>query len=196
MKLNIEVELEWIEEDGSLDDQVKDELIRGVKQSIGKSCLEKVEKQASTAVDKAIADAVLNAEKLINDRVIKFVEDFLSKSVEVTDKWGDVVRSGTIEELVKERFDKALNTKVDSDGRPSSNGYGVSTTLHEFLIGKSVKDVVTKELSGYKSNIDKKIKEEINQGIKNNVSDLFAEMVVGVAKDRHRNQTALESSGK
>ena len=34
MKLNIEVDIDWLEDDGSIDDMVQHEIILGVKQAI------------------------------------------------------------------------------------------------------------------------------------------------------------------
>ena len=56
-----------------------------------------------------------------------------------------------------------------------------------------VREVVDSELRQYKTDIDKKIKEEINNGIKRNVSDLFAQMVINTAQQRHAEQMAIES---
>ena len=61
----------------------------------------------------------------------------------------------------------------------------------EFITGKNVKEVVATELKGFKKDIDQKIKAAINEGIKNNVSDAFAEMIVGVAKSRHKDSQAI-----
>ena len=91
MKLNITVDIDWIEEDGSIDEEVKHQIIQGVKNSIGKTCLDKVEKQASKAIDEAINKSVASAGELINGKAIAFANEWLGKKVEVTDQWGEVV---------------------------------------------------------------------------------------------------------
>jgi hypothetical protein len=76
---------------------------------------------------------------------------------------------------------------VDEKGRFSDYG---STRLIDWLTHKQVETVVEKKLSGLSSEIDKSITEAVNNGIKKNVSDKFAEMVIRTARE---NNLALEN---
>lgn len=42
MKINITVDVEWIGEDGNIDDEVKSEIINGVKSAISKQCMDRL----------------------------------------------------------------------------------------------------------------------------------------------------------
>lgn len=193
MKINIGVELEWLDEEGNLDELMKDELISGVKNAISRQCLEKVQADASKAIDGAIKTAVENAQGLIAEKVSGFVEEWLKTEVVITDKYGDQTQKGSIRDLVKKEFDGLMNSFVNSEGKivARSGSYGAKHSVIRFLTGETVRDVVDSELRQYKSDIDKKIKEEINSGIKRNVSDLFAQMVVNTAQQRHAEQKAI-----
>ena len=194
MKINIALEVDWLEEGGTIDEQMQSSIINGVKNSIGRQCLERVEKKASEAIDKAISDAVAAATESVGNKVSEFVESWMKTEVVLTDKYGDVTSKGSIRDLVKKQFDGLMNDFVNSEGKSvGKNGYGARMSVVNFLTGQAVTEVVAAELVGYKKDIDNKIKTEINNGIKNNVSDLFAQMVVNTAQQRHAEQRAIEA---
>lgn len=188
MKLDICVELDWIEEDGSIDDQIKSELIHGVKRAISQSCMKDMEKQSKAAFSQAVAEASAK----IGEKAFKFADDWLENEVEITDKWGDSKGKTTIKDLIKRNFDNLLERKVDSNGK-FSDGYGSSCKLIEYLTNQRVQEEVSKRMAQFGKDIDKKIQAAINQSIKDNVSDRFAQMVVGAAKQDYQELKALKS---
>ncbi|ENI0494913.1 hypothetical protein ABW745_004425 [Yersinia enterocolitica] len=190
MKLNISVELEWLGEDGDLDAEVKQEIINGVKNAISRDCLAKVEKEASAQINQAINESISVAKKAIEQKAIKFADEWLEKEVTVTDKWGDVQDCLTITDLIKHTFDGLMEKKVNNEGS-FDVGYGNGTRLITWLTDKRVQDVVQEKLKGINKDIDRQITEAVNAGIRKNVSDKFAEMVIQTAK--HNNQMALEN---
>lgn len=186
MKLNIQVELDWMDEEGSLDDEVQNQIISGVKQAISKDCMKLVEQKTQKAID----DGMTSAVSLMKDKVSVFFEDWLNNEATITDRFGDTVEKGSIKDIIKREFNNCMNEKVGSDGKAS--GYGAKYSRLEFVTGKKVKEVVDSYLSSYGKDIDKTIKATIEQGIKSRVSDKFAEMVIGYAKQDNLNAKALE----
>lgn len=187
MKINVSVDLDWIEEDGSLDDEVKHELISGIKSAISHDCLAKVEKEASTQINKAIQAAIDGAKAKIEEKAVAFADDWLENEVEITDKWGDPTERTTVKDLIKKTFDGLMTKAVDAQGK-FTDGYHSKSTLLQWLTGKRVQDVVEEKMVGLGKDIDNQITEAVNAGIRKNVSDKFAEMVVATAK--HQNSTA------
>ncbi|HEN3294882.1 TPA: hypothetical protein U5D59_004389 [Yersinia enterocolitica] len=188
MKLNISVELEWLGEDGDLDAEVKQEIISGVKNAISRDCLAKVEKEASAQINQAINESISVAKKAIEQKAIKFADDWLEKEVTVTDKWGDVQDCLTITDLIKRSFDKTLEKKVDSSGK-FSNDYN-SMPLVKYLMGQRMEELVQAKIKPLQKDIDNAIANAVNAGIRKNVSDKFAEMIIQTAKQN--NQPAIE----
>lgn len=193
MKLNIQVEIDWLEEDGSIDDVVKEEIISGVKRSISQQCLAKVEKQASVEIDKAIRESIVSAQQAINQKALEFAQNWLEKEVTITDKWGDKQDCLTITDLIKRTFNNLLERKVNDNGQFANDSYG-SMRLIDFLTGKRVQDVVAQHLKGINSDIEKAIKAEVENGIRKGVAAKFAEMVIQTAKADSQ-QLKLESQG-
>ncbi|CNI33794.1 TPA: hypothetical protein SAZ36_000812 [Yersinia enterocolitica] len=188
MKLNISVELEWLGEDGDLDAEVKQEIISGVKNAISRDCLAKVEKEASAQINQAINESISVAKKAIEQKAINFADEWLEKEVTVTDKWGDVQDCLTITDLIKRSFDKTLEKKVDSRGNFSSDYDAMP--LVKYLMGKRMEELVQAKIKPIQKDIDDAIANAVNAGIRKNVSDKFAEMIIQTAKQN--NQPALE----
>lgn len=185
MKLNIQVELEWLDEEGNIDEEVQHQIISGVKQAISKDCLNLVEKKTQKAIDDGMSSAI----NLMKNKVSEFFENWLNNEAVITDKYGDEVEAGSLRDIIKREFNNTMNEKVDKNGSPSS--YGSKYTRLEFVTGEKVKEVVNGYLSSYGKDIDSTIKKNIEQGIKSRVSDKFAEMVIGYAKQDHFNAKAI-----
>lgn len=182
MKLNITVELDWLDENGDIDAEVKHEIINGVKKSISRDCLAKVEKEASKQIDEAIAESIASARQAINQKAVQFANDWLMKEVTVTDKWGDVKEQISITDMVKRSFDQTLEKKVDSKGNFTTDSYG-GTPLIKYLTGNLIQELVQEKIKPLQKEIDTAIVNAVNAGIRKNVSDKFAEMVVIAARD-------------
>lgn len=180
MKLNITVDLEWLGEDGDMDAEVKHEIISGVKNAISRDCLAKVEKEASVQINQAINESIMTAKKAIEQKAIQFADDWLMKEVTVTDKWGDVQDCLTVTDLIKRSFDKTLEKKVDSSGN-FSNDYN-AMPLVKYLMGKRMEELVQAKIKPLQKDIDNAIANAVNAGIRKNVSDKFAEMIIQTAK--------------
>ena len=70
-KFNIEVELDWMEEDSySIDEELKERIIEGVEDAL----LQKATHEALKMVDAKIAEKVKESEETINKAINKFIE--------------------------------------------------------------------------------------------------------------------------
>ena len=75
-KFNIEVELDWMEEDSySIDEELKERIIEGVEDAL----LKKATHEALKMVDAKIAEKVKEAEGTINKAINKFIKMYVPK---------------------------------------------------------------------------------------------------------------------
>ena len=150
MKFNVDVEIDWLEEGGTIDEEVKKQIINGISSRINKQSQEDmtkaVEKEISTKVS-ALLDAKMN----------EILEDFLKRGVKITDQWGAVKKEIVIEDLVKEKFDKFMTAKVDSDGRESD--YGSSMPRIDWILNKRVVAHCQAEAKKIVADVEAKVKE-------------------------------------
>lgn len=198
MKLNITIDVQDIFKDAQLDaaenpedsgydlrDCIKQEIIHGVKNSISSDCMKLVKQQSSKAIEQAIADSVEEAKKTIQGRALEFVNEWLEKKTVISDKWGDPVNELTISELIKQQFDNLLERKVNERGE-FSDSYGGKMKLINYLTGAKVQAEVSSRLKDFSRDVDQAIKAHIEAGIKEQVSNKFAEMVIQTAKSQNK----------
>lgn len=184
--MKISIEVDWIEEGGDLNEIVKGEIIHGVKKAIAKDCLATMKDQSKQAFD----EAVTSASAKISEKALEFADNWLENEVEITDKWGDKDKPISIKDLIKRNFDNLLERKVDSQGR-FTDSYNSKFRLIEYLTNKRLEEEVETRMQGFKKDIDSRIKEAIEKSIKDNVSDRFAQMVIGAAKQDYLESKAL-----
>ena len=69
-KFNIEVELDWMDEEAySIDDELRERIVKGVEDAL----LKRATDEAVKAVDGKIAEKVLEVEETIQETVDKFI---------------------------------------------------------------------------------------------------------------------------
>lgn len=113
-KFNIEVELDWMEEDSySIDEELKERIIEGVEDTL----LHKASNEAVRIVDKKIAEKVSEAEETINKAVNQFIENVCSEKInkiqipEKKSDWSDEVTYYSMSEYVGKKFEEFLTER-------------------------------------------------------------------------------------
>lgn len=78
-KFNIEVELDWMDEEAySIDDELRERIVEGVENAL----LEKATNEAVKAVDNKIAEKILEAEETIQATVDQFIANVCEERLE------------------------------------------------------------------------------------------------------------------
>ena len=154
-KFNIEVELDWVDEEAgyTIDEEIKEQVVRGVKDAL----LKKATDEAVQRVDKAIADKILEAEGTIQNTVDKFVKTVSEEKIAnimipvKEDSWSSKVTYIPLSEYVGKRFEVFLTeNRYDRDGRITS--YSSDRKL-------SAADLITRQY------LEKELKEEYEKFI-------------------------------
>ena len=134
MKINVEFNLDWINEDDSIDEAVQRNIIKGIVGGIDDRIKALVQKEADNRLVEKL-DVVIN----------NLFSDFMTRNVVITDKWGDEVsRYESVNELLKEKFDNFLVEPVDSKGKALGKnkcGYNEKPRI-EYLVAKNIDDKV------------------------------------------------------
>ena len=123
-KFNIEVELDWMEEDSySIDEELKERIIEGVEDAL----LQKATHEALKMVDAKIAEKVKESEETINKAINKFIENVCSEKInniqipEKSSDWSDKITYYSLSEYVGMQFESFITQKrYDKDRRQSS----------------------------------------------------------------------------
>lgn len=163
MKINCGLNLDWYDEDGSLDQAIEtriiSKIVKDFSDKLEQGITEKIQSQIEGTIDK-----VSN----------KLIEDFISKKALVTNSYGREVESGTIEELLERRFANYWQDKVDDRG--SSSSYGSSQTRMEWLIDNRIE----KQCKVFSEDLAK----EVNKQVTSVMTDSLKVAIGGTLVDK------------
>lgn len=180
-KFNIEVELDWVDEENgyTIDEEIKEQVVSGVKDAL----LKKATTEAVKAVDDKIAEKILEAEGTIQATVDQFVtnvcEEKIGKIVipEKKSTWSEEVTYKPLSEYVGERFELFLTEKrYDRDGRVASYSSDRKLSAADLLTGQYLK----KELEGKVETLIANAKREVEESLINSFEQKLKE---NLAKD-------------
>lgn len=161
MKINVTVELGWLEED-SVDEVVQRRIVDAVVAQVSEKVVGEIKKQSVGEVN-AKLDALVE----------QTYDSFLNKGVTITDRWGEVKKKDiTIHGLIKEKCDDWLMKKVDSGGKEES--YNANYTRMEWIVNNQL-NKHTKEMS---DKLVKQVGEEIKRYVNESVKSAIGEKLV------------------
>lgn len=151
-KFNIEVELDWMDEEAySIDDELRERIVEGVENAL----LEKATNEAVKAVDNKIAEKILEAEETIQATVDQFIanvcEEKIGKIVipEKKSTWSDEVTYKPLSEYVGERDLNCSLRKRDMTG---------TAALQVIPVTGNYPPPVCSRVSIWKRNLERRLK--------------------------------------
>ena len=156
MNFKVEVDLDFIEEDGTINEQVKDQIILGIVSKINTKSKEEISLMVETQI-------IQKSETLISEKINTMMEDFLTKEISITDQWGDVKKKIVINDLVKEKFDKFMIAQVDEAGR--DHNYGGGQPRVEWMIDKRVDKLCQQKAKEIVNDVEAKVREIFTAGL-------------------------------
>ena len=105
MKFNVEVDIDYINEDGSLDEEVKHQIILGLSR--------KLENEFTGEAGKKIS---LAAEKLITAKTELLIHTLLEKPVTISNGWNSKKEYDSIYDMVEQKMTALYHGKLDNGG--------------------------------------------------------------------------------
>ena len=185
-KFNVEVELDWMDdEDGySIDDELKERVIKGVEDAL----LKKATDEAVKAVDNKICEKIGEAENSIQEAVDKFIsavcEEKINKIMIPIKKnsWSDEVKYKPLSEYVGDRFNYYItDKKFDKAGKParwdSDAVYSAADLLTRDYLKKELDTKVETMISNARKEVEESLIKSFEQKLKENLSkDIIEKM--------------------
>ncbi len=166
MKFNIEVELDYIDEDGNLDIAIKDSILA----SVTKIVMDKVSKQVDSQLDTIIVKAAEKKAKQITNRI---ASSFMNRKFTKVDRYGDKIEDLTVKDMIKREFDKFWTMKVDDKGRES--GYGT----HKERIKWEVESLIEAHSKMFAETLTRDTENKIKATMKENLASAIGLKLVG-----------------
>lgn len=176
-KFNIEVEMDWLDEETSIDEEIKEEVIRGAKDYLLNKTTDKIIKK----LDEALADKVKEYSDVIDNKIDEFLNtistDNISK-IKIPVKeydWDTEVEMKPITKFIEEKFNYYVSqkrydsefkeTRYDSDRKYSMLELDITRYLNSVL-SKKVSDMV----KSAQANVEKEIIGSLEQNLKENLT--------------------------
>ena len=161
MKLNLEIELDWIDDEMNLDETVRQNVIDTVVKKIQKGVEEKVESKINETIDNTVVQK-------INEKTEKLFDDFMNREISITDGYGSKIKVyPDVFALIKERFDNFMEQTVDDKGNTYDGSYGTKYKRIYFIIDKQLKDFANKFTDEAVKTVSAEIKDHVKEGLTN-----------------------------
>lgn len=159
MKLNLEIELDWIDEESNLDEAVKQNVIDAIVDKIQKKVSTDVATKVNDIIDKTIVGK-------INTMTENLFNDFMNKEIQITDNYGSTIKHyPNVTTLIKERFDNFMNQTVDEKGNTYDGSYGSKYKRLNFIIDKQLREFADKFTKDAVEQVSKEIKNHVQSGL-------------------------------
>lgn len=177
-KFNIEVELDWMDEDTySIDDELRERIVEGVEDAL----LKKTTNEAVKAVDNKIAEKILDAEETIQKTVDKFIANVCEEKIgkiiipEKKNSWSDEVTYKPLSEYVGERFELFLTEKrYDLDGKltryDSAKRLSAANLITSEYLKKELGSKVENMIANAKREVEESLIKSLEQKLKENLA--------------------------
>lgn len=177
-KFNIEVELDWInDEEYSIDDEIREQVVSGVKNEL----LKKATDEALKKLDSAIAEKLKEATDIIEQRVKDFIAVATEKQIEKLkiprkkSSWGSEVEFIPISEFVGEKYEEYLTEKVyDRDFNRARYSSDAVYSIAEGQIKKYLNGTLSEQVSDMVRKAQKEAEDTVIKTLEQNLKDQLA----------------------
>jgi len=183
-KFSIEVELDWIDEDSTIDQTIKDAIENKIVDRISTQIAQEVKAEQSKRFQSQISEKV---DDLVNDTF----EALLSLQVVQTDAYGEAKQTfPSVREMIKSRFDSYISEYVNSENGGKYDGYGRGSkvTRFEYIMGKAFGTELDKKMAELKVKVEKdtatattamftKMQEILENSVKSELGSKVAELI-------------------
>jgi hypothetical protein len=172
--VKIELELDWLNEDESLDDAIKEQVIANLQNRLIKNAENQITEKLNTQLVE-IADRV--ASSFIEKTLESKIEDL--KIPHKTSSWGSEVEYIPISQYIGKKYQEHLTKKsLDEYGRQANYSSDAKLSISEYFI----KNYLAKELTGKVSNMiqtaRKDAEETIVKALENNLKEQLSADII------------------
>lgn len=130
MKTSIEIDLSWINEEGAIDEGVKNYIIERISENLSSKCVKEITEAARTQI----------ATKL-DQKATELFDSFMEEGFIERNRWGDPIgKRQTVRELMQEKLDNALTQPVNERTGEPCNYDGIPRLT--YLLNKRINDLL------------------------------------------------------
>jgi DNA-binding protein YbaB len=172
-QFNITVNLDWLDEDGNIDEALRGEIVKKIVDSAHEKAFKSVETEALAKLN----EVMKGIDASVSDRLNKIIEDFFTTPRDITDKWGDVVKKKTtVVDQPKKECESFFNTPVDADGCPTQYNAKYSNRP-DYIVAKVLSSSMEYEVKNAVEKAVKKVKETVQAQINTSLGEKLGGLV-------------------
>lgn len=177
-KFNIEVELDWLnDEEYTIDEEIKDQVIRGVKNELLRKSMDNVANKLDVEIAKKLEEAVKVIEEKVDDFVAAVTENQIEKiKIPVKESsWSNEVNFVPISEFVGQRYEEYLTRRIyDSNFSVARYDSDKKYSISEKCIYEYLNKTLSTQVSEMVKKAQKDAEDTVIKTLEQNLKDQLA----------------------
>lgn len=200
-KFNVEVELDWLDEETTIDEEIRERVIRGAEDYLLRTTTEEIEKKIDNLVGQKLKEVSTKIDEIVDGYLDVVCQSEIEKmKIPTKDtEWSREVKMIPIQEFIGEKFNRFCNDKrYDSDFKETRYSSDRKYSLLEKDIHFYLKNVLSKQVSDIvrkaQKNAEKEIIGSLEQTLKQNLAEeTVKKMNIPKVLEKLQNNYVLES---
>lgn len=180
-KFDITVDLDWLDNEESIDDVIRDEVINGAREYLLNKTNMEIQKKLDAEIGKKLVQAQEIVDKTIDQYIQVITTDNISK-LKIAEKkstWSDEVVMTPIPEYIGKKFDEFCNTKrYNSEFKVADYDRDKRYSMAEKSIQEYLKNVLEKQVSYIVKNAQENAELEIVKSLEDTLKANLAEETI------------------
>lgn len=177
-KFNVEVDLDWLDEDTTIDEEIRERVIRGAEDYLLRATTDEIEKKIDNLVGEKLKEVGTKIDEIVDGYLDVVCQSEIEKMKIPTKEteWSREVKMIPIQEFIGEKFnrfctDKRYNSDFKETNYSSDRKYSLLEKDIQFylknVLSKQVSDIVRKA----QQNAEKEIIGSLEQTLKQNLAE-------------------------
>lgn len=180
-KFTITVDLDWLDNEESIDDTIRGEVVNGAREYLLNKTNMEIQKKLDAEIGKKLVQAQEVVDKTIDQYIQVITTDNISK-LKIAEKkstWSDEVVMTPISEYIGKKFDEFCNTKrYNCDFSVARYDGDKIYSMAEKSIQEYLKKILEKQVSDVVKNAQKNAELEIVKSLENTLKTNLAEETI------------------
>ena len=180
-KFTITVDLDWLDNEESIDDAIRGEVVNGAREYLLNKTNMEIQKKLDAEIGKKLVQAQEVVDKTIDQYIQVITTDNISK-LKIAEKkstWSDEVVMTPISEYIGKKFDEFCNTKrYNCDFSVARYDGDKIYSMAEKSIQEYLKKILEKQVSDVVKNAQKDAELEIVKSLENTLKTNLAEETI------------------
>lgn len=177
-KFNVEVDLDWLDEDTTIDEEIRERVIRGAEDYLLRTTTEEIEKKIDNLVGEKLKEVSTKIDEIVDGYLDVVCQSEIEKMKIPTKEteWSREVKMIPIQEFIGEKFNRFCTDKrYNSDFKETNYSSDRKYSLLEKDIQLYLKNVLSKQVSDIvrkaQQNAEKEIIGSLEQTLKQNLAE-------------------------